>query len=410
MYGMVHNGTFHNLEEPLMQTLTVLVAALAILVTPAFAAETVKIGFVTTLTTPAGVIGKDMVDAVNLAVDHIGGKMAGLDVEILIEDDGFKPEIGKQKTDKLVKQHDADFVAGYIWSHVLLASRKSALDAGKFLISSNAGPSQIAGKLCHKNFFSTSWQNDQTPMALGEVLNQKGVKSLYIMSPNYAAGKNMVAGVERTFKGKIAGKDMTKWGKDAQLDFSAELAKAKASGAEAMFIFYPGKAGGAFIKQYQQAGLQGKMPLYSVFTVDSIALPKLQAANMKGVLGSLMTQFWAPDLDTPQNIKFVDGFKKTYGRYPSFYAAQSYDTIFLIKSAVEAVGGNLDDMDGMRAAMERANFPSVRGPFTYGNNHFPIQNFYLRTVVTDADGVWTTKIVDTVYTHHQDSYARRCKM
>jgi branched-chain amino acid transport system substrate-binding protein len=393
-----------------MQTLTVLVAALAILATPAFAADTVKIGFVTTLTTPAGVIGKDMVDAVHLAVEHIGGKMAGLDVEILIEDDGFKPEIGKQKTEKLVKQHDVDFVAGYIWSHVLLASRKSALDAGKFLISSNAGPSQIAGKLCHQNFFSTSWQNDQTPMALGEVLNQKGVKSLYIMSPNYAAGKNMVAGVERTFKGKIAGKDMTKWGKDAQLDFSAELAKAKASGAEAMFIFYPGKAGGAFIKQYQQAGLQGKMPLYSVFTVDSIALPKLQAVNMKGVLGSLMTQFWAPDLDTPQNTKFVDGFKKTYGRYPSFYAAQSYDTIFLIKSAVEAVGGNLDDMDGMRAAMESANFPSVRGPFTYGNNHFPIQNFYLRTVVTDADGVWTTQIVDTVYTNHQDSYARRCKM
>jgi len=302
------------------------------------------------------------------------------------------------------------FVAGYIWSHVLLASRKSALDAGKFLISSNAGPSEIAGQLCHKNFFSTSWQNDQTPMAMGEVLNQKGVKSLYIMAPNYAAGKNMVEGVERTFNGKIVGKDMTKWGKDAQLDFSAELTKAKASEAEAIFVFYPGKAGGAFIKQYQQAGLQGKIPLYSVFTVDSIALPKLQQAKMDGVLGSLMTQFWAPDLDTPQNKKFVDGFKAKYGRYPSFYAAQSYDTIYLIKSAVEAVQGNLKDMDGMRAAMAKADFPSVRGPFTYGHNHFPIQNFYLRQVVEDADGVWTTKIVDTVYRNHQDSYAKDCKM
>jgi branched-chain amino acid transport system substrate-binding protein len=387
-----------------------ILSVLALLAAPAVAADKVKIGFITTLTTPAGVIGQDMADAVQLAMDHIDGKMGGLDVELIIEDDGFKPEIGKQKTDKLVKQDDVHFVAGYIWSHVLLASRKSALDAGKFLISSNAGPSQIAGKLCHKNFFSTSWQNDQTPMAMGEVLNQKGVKSLYIMAPNYAAGKNMVAGVERTFNGKIVGKDMTKWGKDAQLDFSAELTKAKASEAEAIFVFYPGKAGGAFIKQYQQAGLQGKIPLYSVFTVDSIALPKLQQAKMEGVLGSLMTQFWAPDLDTPQNKKFVDGFKAKYGRYPSFYAAQSYDTMFLIKSAVEAVQGDLKDMDGMRAAMAKADFPSVRGPFNYGHNHFPIQNFYLRQVVEDADGVWTTKIVGTVYRNHQDSYAKDCKM
>ena len=377
---------------------------------PAVAAEKVKIGFVTTITTPAGVIGKDMVDAVKLAMEDIDGKMAGLDVELIVEDDGFKPAIGKQKTDKLVKQDKVQFVTGFIWSHVLLASQKSALGAGKFLISSNAGPSQMAGKLCHKNFFSTSWQNDQTPMAMGEVLNLNNVKSLYVMAPNYAAGKNMVAGVTRTFKGKIVGKDLTKWGKDAQLDFSAELAKAKASGAEGIFVFYPGKAGGAFIKQYAQAGLQGKIPLYSVFTVDSIALPKLQKANMNGVMGSVMTQFWAPDLDTPQNKKFVSGFKKKYGRYPSFYAAQSYDTIFLIKSAVEAVNGDLSNKDGMRAAMEKANFPSVRGKFSYGNNHFPIQNFYSREVVKDSDGVWTTSVREVVLKNHQDTYAKDCSM
>jgi len=376
----------------------------------AAAAEKVKIGFVTTITTPAGVIGKDMVDAVNLAMEDIGGKMAGRDVELIIEDDGFKPAIGKQKTDKLVKQDKVQFVTGFIWSHVLLASQKSALGAGKFLISSNAGPSQMAGKLCHKNFFSTSWQNDQTPMAMGEVLNLNNVKSLYVMAPNYAAGKNMVSGVARTFKGKIVGKDLTKWGKDAQLDFSAELAKAKASGAEGIFVFYPGKAGGAFIKQYAQAGLQGKIPLYSVFTVDSIALPKLQKANMSGVMGSVMTQFWAPDLDTPQNKKFVSGFKKKYGRYPSFYAAQSYDTIFLIKSAVEAVKGDLSNIDGMRAAMKTANFPSVRGKFSYGNNHFPIQNFYSRKVVKDSEGVWTTSVQEVVLKNHQDTYAKDCSM
>jgi len=221
----------------------------------ALSADEVKIGFVTTLTTGGASIGQDQEKAVNLALKHIEGTMGGKPVNLIMADDGFKPEVGKQATDKLVKQDDVDFVAGYIWSHVLLASLKSVLDAGKFLISANAGPSPVAGKLCHENFFSTSWQNDQTPMAMGETLNQQGVKSLYVMAPNYAAGKDMVAGVERTFKGEIIGKDMTKWGKDAQLDFSAELAKAKASGAEGIFVFYPGKAGPAFIKQYEQAGL-----------------------------------------------------------------------------------------------------------------------------------------------------------
>jgi len=376
----------------------------------ALAEDAVKIGFVTTLTTPAAVIGKDMQNAANLAMEHIGGKMGGKVVELIFEDDGFRPEGGKQKSDKLVKEDNVDFVTGFIWSHVLLASRKTVIDGGKFLISANAGPSPIAGKLCHENFFSTSWQNDQTPMAMGEVLNQKGIKSIYLMAPNYAAGKNMVAGVKRTFKGKILGTDFTKWGKDAQLDFSAELAKAKASGAEGIWVFYPGKAGGAFIKQYQQAGLQGKVPLFTSFTVDAIALPKLQAGNLTGVLGSETTQQWSPDLDNAANKKFVADFKKKHGTYPSFYAAQSYDAIMLIKSAVDAVKGNMKDKAGMRAAMKKANYPSVRGKYTYGNNNMPIQNFYLRTVVKDADGNWTTKVTKTVYENHQDPYAKDCKL
>ena len=391
--------------------LTPLFIPMAMALTPAASqADAIKVGFVTTLTTPAGVIGEDMKNAVNLAVEHLGGKMAGKDLEVLFEDDGFKPEIGKQKTDKLVKKDNVDFVGGFIWSHVLLASSKTVLDAGKFLISSNAGPSQLAGKGCHKNFFSTSWQNDQTPMAMGEVLNQQGVKSIYIMAPNYAAGKNMVSGVERTFKGEIIGRDMTKWGKDKQLDFSAELAKAKASGAEGLFIFYPGSAGGAFIKQYQQAGLKDTLPLYSVFTVDSISLPKFQAADMQGVMGSKSTMFWAPDLDNAANNKFVTDFKAKHGNYPSFYAAQSYDTIMLIDSAMRATGGNTDDQDAIRAAMEKADYDSIRGPYTYGKNHLPVQNFYLREVVADADGDWTTNVVSTVYENHQDTYAAQCSL
>ena len=394
----------------LVKLIRTTIIASAIIMTGMAQAASVKIGFVTTLTTPAGVIGEDMKNSVELALEHIGYKMGNLDVELIMEDDGFKPDVGKQKTDKLVKQDDVDFVAGYIWSHVLLASMNSVTSADKFLISANAGPSQIAGKRCNKNFFSTSWQNDQTPMALGEYLNQVGVKSIYIMAPNYAAGKDMANGVESTFKGQIMGKDLTKWGADAQLDFSAELAKAKASGAEALYVFYPGKAGGAFIKQYQQAGLQDKMPLYTAFTVDSIALPKLQKAGLSGVLGSKMTQEWSPDMKNPANERFVADYLKRHGKYPSFYGAQSYDAIMLIKSAVEATGGNLKDKDAIRKALKAANFDSVRGRYTYGNNHMPIQNFYLREVVADAEGRWTTRIIQTVYENHQDPHAKDCKM
>jgi len=383
-------------------------ALAATMLTSLAQAAEVKIGFVTTLTTGGAVIGNDIKKGVDLAMEHIGGKMGDLDVNLIFADDGFKPEIGKQATDKLVKQDDVDFVAGYIWSHVLMASRKSVLDAGKFLITANAGPGPVAGKLCHKNFFSSSWQNDQTPMAMGEVLNQNGVKSIYIIAPNYAAGKGMVAGVKRTFKGEVMGTDMTAW--PTQLDFSAELAKAKASGAEGLFVFYPGKAGGAFMKQYQQAGLKDSLPLYTTFTVDALSLPKFQAADFTDVLGSQFTQQWDPTLDNAQNNRFVADFRAAHGSYPSFYAAQAYDAIFLIKSAVEAVGGDLTDMDGMRAAMKAETYASVRGPYTYGNNHMPIQNFYLREVVKDSDGNWTTKIVQTVYEAHQDTYAAECSL
>lgn len=394
---------------------TLLGAALGavMMAAPAFGAshgEPVKIGFVTTLTTPAAVIGNDMKNAFDLALEHIGGEMGGRKVEVIYEDDGFKPEIGKQASDKLVKQDKVDFVTGFIWSHVLLASSKSVLDSGTFLISANAGPSQLAGRGCHENFFSVSWQNDQTPMALGEALNANGVNSVYIMAPNYAAGKDMVAGVERTFKGEIKGKDLTKWGADAQLDFSAELAKAKASGAEAIWVFYPGKAGGAFIQQYTQAGLQDTLPLYSVFTVDALSLPRLKDAGLTGVLGSRATQHWSPDLDNDANKKFVGDFLAKHGTYPSFYAQQAYDAMMLIKSAVDAVGGDLSDKDAVRAAMAKADFASTRGSFKFGNNHFPIQNFYLREAVEDSEGRWTTKVVSTVYEDHQDPHAGDCGM
>jgi branched-chain amino acid transport system substrate-binding protein len=366
--------------------------------------KSVKIGFVSTFSGPTAVIGNDMRNSFELALDHLGRKMGGLPVEVIYENDEQRPDVGRQKTEKLIQSDRVNFVVGYIWSNVLLASLKPVVDSQTFLISSNAGPSQIAGELCSPFYFSTSWQNDQTPQAMGEYMNQKGVKTVYLIGPNYAAGKDMLTGVRTTFKGKVIGEDLTQW--PGQLDFSTELSKVRAANPDAVFVFYPGAAGVQFLNQYAQAGLRGKIPLYTAFTIDSLSLP-LQKDLALGVPGA---QQWVNDLPNDANKKFVADFRAKHKAYPSFYGAQSYDAANLVNSAVTAVKGNLGNKDGMRNEMRKANYASVRGPYRYGNNHFPIQNFYLQDVVKDADGNLTLKTVTTIVKDSQDQFHKRCPM
>src|SRR3981189_736741 len=383
-----------------------LVGAMAMaLAQPATAADTIKIGFVSPFSGPTAVIGNDMRNSFELALDHMGRKMGGIPVEVIYEDDGQKPDVGKQKTEKLIQSDKVDFIAGYIWSNVLLASLKTAVDAKTFLISANAGPSQLAGELCSPYVFSTSWQNDQTPQAVGLYMNQKGVKSVFLIGPNYAAGKDMLAGVKSTFKGEIKGEEYTVW--PSQLDFSAELSKARASGAESIFVFYPGAAGVQFLNQYVQAGLKQQIPLYTAFTIDELSLP-LQKENALGIPGA---QEWVNDLPNAENKKFVEDYRKKYPNLrPTFYGAQSYDAAQLINSAVVAVKGDTSKKDEMKAAMEKANLKSGRGPFKYGKNHIPIQDFYLQDVVKDADGQLPLKTISTIVKDDHDRFADKCPM
>jgi branched-chain amino acid transport system substrate-binding protein len=365
----------------------------------------IKIGFISTFSGPAAVIGNDMRNSFELALDHVGRKMAGLPVEVVYEDDQQRPDVGKQKTDKLIESDKVDFIVGYIWSNVLLASLKSAVDSKTFLITANAGPSQLAGELCSPFVFSTSWQNDQTPQAMGLYMNQKGVKTAFLIGPNYAAGKDMLAGVTSTFKGRVIGEEFTKW--PDQLDFSAELSKARAAKPEAIFVFYPGAAGVQFLTQYAQAGLKGQIPLYTAFTIDETTLPRQREVAL-GIPGA---QEWVNDLPYPENRRFVvDYIKKYNGARPSFYGAQSYDAGILIDSAVVAVKGDTTKKEDMRKAMEQANFKSVRGSFKYGNNHMPIQNFYLQDVVKDPDGNFVLKTVATIVENDQDRFHDKCLM
>jgi len=379
-------------------------ALVALGVAPAWAQQSVKIGFVSTFSGPTAVIGNDMRNSFELALDHLGRKMGGKPVEVIYEDDQQKPEVGVQKSQKLVESDKVDFVVGYIWSNVLLASLKPVVDSQTFLISANAGPSQIAGEQCSPYFFSTSWQNDQTPQAMGTYMTQKGVKTAFLIGPNYAAGKDMLTGVRTTFKGQVIGEELTKW--PDQLDFSTELSKVRAAKPEAVFVFYPGAAGVQFLTQYAQSGLKGQIPLYTAFTVDAITLP-LQKDLALGVPGA---QQWVNDLPNDANKKFVADFRAKHKNYPSFYGAQSYDAANFVNSAVVAVNGDLTKKDAMRAEMRKANYASVRGPYKYGNNHFPIQNFYLQDVVKDAQGNLTLKTEATIVKDSQDQFHEKCPM
>jgi branched-chain amino acid transport system substrate-binding protein len=380
------------------------VALIALGTAPAVAQQSVKIGFVSTFSGPTAVIGNDMRNSFELALDHLGRKMGDKPVEVIYEDDQQKPEVGVQKSRKLIEADRVNFVVGYIWSNVLLASLKPVIDSQTFLISSNAGPHQIAGEQCSPFFFSTSWQNDQTPQAMGTYMTQKGVKSAFLIGPNYAAGRDMLTGVRATFKGQIVGEELTRW--PDQLDFSTELSKVRAAKPESVFVFYPGAAGVQFLTQYAQSGLKGQIPLYTAFTIDAITLP-LQKELALGVPGA---QQWVNDLPNDANKKYVADFRAKHKNYPSFYGSQSYDAANFVNSAVVAVNGDLSKKDEMRAEMRKANYASVRGPYKYGNNHFPIQNFYLQEAVKDAEGSLTLKTVTTIVKDSQDNFHTKCPM
>ena len=393
-------------EEGFLKTSFRLAAALMLLLaSPAWAGDTIRIGFVSTFSGPAAAIGNDARNGFELALDHLGRKMDGRPIEMIYEDDQQKPDVGKQKTEKLIQSDRIDFIVGYNWSNVLLASLKPAVDSKTFLIGINAGPSQLAGELCSPYVFLTSWQNDQTPAAMGLYMNQKNIKSVFLIGPNYAAGKDRLAGFKSTFKGQVLGEEYTVW--PTQLDFSAELTKARNSKAESIFVFFPGAAGVQFLNQYVQAGIKQQIPLFTDGTIDELSLP-LQKDNALGILG---VQEWVNDLPNEENKRFVADYRKKHpGLRPSFYGAQAYDAAQLIDSAVVAVKGDLTKKDAMKAEMEKANFKSVRGSFRYGNNHIPIQNFYLIDVVKDPDGGLSLKTVATIVENDQDRFHDKCPM
>ncbi|MFW7344576.1 MAG: ABC transporter substrate-binding protein [Pigmentiphaga sp.] len=365
--------------------------------------EKLKIGFMAELSGPQAALGQDMYDGFMLYLDRNGGKLGGRDISVIKADSQLKPEVGVQLTESLTGRNDVPIIVGVTFSNVMLAVHPRITQKQVFLIGTNAGPSQLAGKACSPYFFSTSWQNDQQAEVVGHYAASKGYKRIITMVPNYQSGFDFVTGFKRYYKEPLLDEVYTPL---SQQDFSAELTQIAARKPDAVFVFYPGGLGVNFLRQYQQAGLLGRIPVLSASTTDAINLP----AQRESALGVITGTAWGPDLDNEANRVFVAGFEKKYGRIPSHYAAQSYDGAQLLDSALRKVGGRVEDKSAFMAALRQAEFPSVRGPFKFGNNNFPVQDMHVFEVVKDARGRVTLKTIATPLKNHRDAYHAECPM
>jgi len=371
------------------------------LVRPAFAEDKIKIGVIVTLSGPAAALGQQVRDGFTLGVKDLGGKMAGKEVEVVAVDDELKPDAAVTKVKGLLERDKVDFVVGPIFSNILQAIHKPVVDSKTFLISPNAGPSSYAGKECSPFFYVTSYQNDQVHEILGKVAQDRGYKRIYLLVPNYQAGRDSAAGFKLDYKGEIVEESYMPLG---TLDFQPELSKIASLKPDAVFTFMPGGMGVNLVKQYRQAGLADSVPVLSAFTVDESTLPAQQDAAV-GMFGGAD---WAPDLNNPQSKKFVASYEAAYHIVPGTYAMQAYDAAMLIDSAVKAVKGDLGNKDAVAAALKKADFASLRGNFKFNTNGYPIQDFYLTKVAKRPDGKFQTEIVQKVFENYGDRYAKEC--
>ena len=371
----------------------------------ALAADKVRIGFVSTLSGPSSALGIDIRDGFQLAVKLSGGKLGGLPAEVLISDDQFKPDVARQLFERNIKRDQVDFMTGVVFSNIMLAALPEAFNNQVIYVSANAAPSSLAGKDCNPLFFAVSWPNDAYHEAAGAFANQRAIKSVYLLAPNYQAGKDSLTGFKRTFKGQVLGENYTKLG---QLDYAAELAEIRAAKPQALYIFLPGGMGINFIKQFVAAGL-GKetMLLLPGFSADQDVINPVGPA----MAGLFNTAHWSPDFSNPANQRFMAEFQKEYKRVPTIYAAQGYDAALLINATVRDVKGKLDDKPALRRAMRNARFESVRGPFKFNTNQYPIQNYYVRTVGSDGKGGLINKSFnEPILRDHGDAYVQQCVM
>ena len=382
-------------------SLSLIAAAVLSTTTAAFA--DFKVGFSAPLSGPVAAVGQDQYDGFMLGLERLNGKFGGQVVTVFKEDDQLKPELGNQIARKFIDRDKVDALVGLGFSNVLMASLPRIVESGTVALATNAGPSPLAGAGCVPNVFSMAWQNDGSAEAMGKYAMDAGYKKVFLLAPNYQAGKDYIAGFKRFYKGQVVDEIYTQVN---QPDYSAEIAQVQAAGADAVFVFYPGGMGINFVKQFSQAGLMKKLPLLSAFTVDGTTLPSLRDAAVGSVSGAM----WDVALKTPGNDEFVAAFSKKYGRVPSLYAAVAYDTANLLDIAVKKVNGKTDNKEAFVAAVKAASveLKSVRGPFKFGSNNMPVQNYYAFQIVKEGASI-TVKQLSTPLAQHPDVYATLCR-
>ena len=366
-------------------------------------AQEIRIGLLTTLTGPLAPLGQHVRDGFNLAVEEEGGKLGGFATKVIVEDDQLRPDVAVQLATKLAERDKIQILTGVIFSNVAMAALKPAVENKVFFISPNAGPSQLAGKQCSPWFYATAWQNDQPHEAMGAHLQAAGVKKVYLVAPNYNAGKEALRGFKSAYKGNVVGESYPGMN---QLDFAAEISQIRAAKPDAIYVYLSGGMGVNFTKQYAQAKLVSEIPMYSAFTIDAITLPAIGDA----AVGTFQSNLWNADLKLPANEKFVQTFQKKFGYLPSNYAAQSYDSARLIAAALKLSGGQLTDKKAFANALRTAKFDSLRGPFAFNTNNFPIGDFYLLETVKRADGKVEQVTRKTILSNARDNYAGECRM
>ncbi|TVS00567.1 MAG: ABC transporter substrate-binding protein [Rhodobacteraceae bacterium] len=359
------------------------------------AAEDITVGMITTLSGGGAGLGVDVRDGFQLALDMVGEH----NINLVVEDDAQRPELAVQIAERMIQSERADILTGIIWSNLAMAVVPSTVAQDIFYLSPNAGPSALAGANCHPNYFNVAWQNDMLHEGAGAYANELGYENTFIMAPNYPAGTDALAGFKRYYAGELAGELFTQVG---QTDYAAEIAQIRASGADSIFIFLPGGMGISFMRQYEQSGLD--LPIVSAaFTFSQDILPAVGSA----ALGVFNASQWSPDLDNEANVEFVAAFREAFGRIPSLYASQGFDTANLILSA--AAQADVSDRDAFREALRAADFTSVRGDFAWAPNQHPIQRVYIREVV-EVDGEFTNRIVGVAFEEHVDVHGENCNM
>ncbi len=365
--------------------------------------RTVKVGFVSTLSGGGAALGIDVRDGFNLALRHLNNQLGGLPVEVIVADDQQNPDVARQAVDRMLKRDRVDFLTGIIFSNILLAVGDAIFEEKVFYISPNAGPSEYAGEQCNPYFVNVAWQNDNLHEAMGQYVQTRRFENVFLLAPNYPAGRDALTGFKRYFKGRVVAEVYHRLN---QLDFSAEIAQIRAARPRAVYAFEPGAMGVNFIKQYAEAGLLREIPLFLPgFSADADVI----RAVGRGMVGIYNSSQWTLELNNPINQRFVEDFRKTYNRIPTLYASQGYDTALLLDAAIKAVGGDLSKKDELRKAM-LAGFNSTRGPVRFSPNGYPIQNYYLRQVIQQPGGEIVNRQVGTIFTNHRDAYVDRCKL